>query len=44
MKILFLAKYLDTATVKTIANVYNTAFPSDIIYTKANSFNSDNQI
>ena len=37
-------KYLDTATVKTSKNIYKTAFPSDIIFTKADLYASDDQI
>ena len=35
-----LAKYLDTATVKTITKFYNTTFPSDMIFTKADASTS----
>ena len=33
------AKYLDTATVKKSTKFYNTTLPSDIIFTKADTFN-----
>ena len=38
-----LAKYLDTATVKTITKFYNTTFPSDMIFTKADASTSYEQ-
>ena len=38
------AKYLDTATVKTSIKFYKTTFPSDIIFTKADSYTSDEQV
>ena len=38
------AKYLDTATVQTITNVYKTNFPSDMIFTKADASTSDDQV
>ena len=37
-------KYLDTATVKTSKKFYKTTFPSDIIFTKSDAYNSDDQI
>ena len=36
--------YLDNATVKTITKFYNTNFPSYIIFTKANTSTSDEQV
>ena len=39
-----MAKYLDTNTVKTIKNVYNTNFPYDVILTKADASTSDSQV
>ena len=38
------AKYLDTFTFKTITQVYNTTFPSDMIFTKTDESNSDDQV
>ena len=38
------AKYLDTATVKTSAKFYKTTFPSDMIFTKADKSTSDEQV
>ena len=38
------AKYLDTAKVKTIANFYKTIFPSDMIFIKADTSTSDKQV
>ena len=38
------AKYLDTATVMTIAKSYKTIFPSGIIFTKSDSSNTDKQV
>ena len=35
------AKYLDTATVKTSKKNYKTTLPSDMIFTKADAFTSD---
>ena len=37
-------KYLDTATVKTSKNIYITNFPSDMIFTKSNTYTSDEQV
>ena len=42
--IYILAKYLDTATVKTSTNICKTTFPSDIILIKYDKFTSDEQI
>ena len=38
------AKYLDTSIVKTIKNFYNNNFPSDIIFSKADTSTSDDQV
>ena len=38
------AKYLDNATVKTSTNFYKTTLPSDIIFTKADTSTSDEQV
>ena len=38
------AKYLDTATVKTIAKYYKTTLPSDMILIKADESISDEQV
>ena len=38
------AKYLDTATVKTSTKLYNTTFPHDIILTKDGVSTSDDQV
>ena len=38
------SKYLDTATIKTSKKFYKTNFPSDKIFTKANSSTSDEQV
>ena len=38
------AKYLDTATVKTSTKVYMTIFPCDMIFTKDGASTSDNQV
>ena len=38
------AKYLDTATVKTSTNVYKTTLPSYMIFTKAYASTSDEQV
>ena len=38
------AKYLDTATVNTSKNVYNTNFPSDMIFTKYDVSTSDEKV
>ena len=37
------AKYLDTATVKASTNVYITICPSDMIFTKDDTFTSNEQ-
>ena len=37
-------KYLDTAIVKAIAKFYNTTLPSDMIFTKADTSTSDEQV
>ena len=37
-------KYFDTATVKTSTKFYNTTFSSDMIFTKSDASNSDEQI
>ena len=37
-------KYLDTATVKTRTKFYMTTFPSDMIFTTANTSTSDEQV
>ena len=37
------AKYLNTAKVKTSKKFYKTTFPYDIIFTKANVCTSDDQ-
>ena len=39
-----IAKYLDTATVKVIKNVYKTTLPADMIFTKEYVFTSDEQV
>ena len=36
--------YLDTATVKTSTKFYKTTFPSDMIFSKADASNSDEQV
>ena len=38
------AKYLDTAAVKTSKKFYKTTFPSDIIFTKSDGSASDEQV
>ena len=38
---LIVAKYLDNFTVKTSKKFYKTAFPSDMIFKKADSSTSD---
>ena len=38
------AKYLDTATVKASTKFYKTAFPSDMIFTKADTSTSDEKV
>ena len=38
------AKYLDTATVKSSTNFYKTTFPSDTIFTKYDTYTSDEQL
>ena len=37
-------KYLDNATVKTSKKFYNTTFPSDMIFTKDDTYTSDEQV
>ena len=37
-------KYLDTETYKTSTKFYKTNFPSDMIFTKADSSNSDEEV
>ena len=39
-----LAKYLDTASFKTSTKFYKTNFPSDMIFTKADSSSSEEQV
>ena len=36
--------YLDTATVNSSTKFYRTTFPSDIIFTKADAYTSDDQV
>ena len=36
--------YFDTATVKASTNFYNITFPYDMIFTKADSYTSDDQV
>ena len=38
------AKYLDTATVKTSTRFYKTDFPSDIIFNKSDASTSDEKV
>ena len=38
------AKYLDSATVKTSTKFYKTTFPSDMIFTKADTSTIDEQV
>ena len=38
------AKYLDTATVKTSTKFYYPTFPYDIIFTKVDAYTSDEQV
>ena len=38
------AKYLDNATVKTIKKFYKKSLPSDMIFTKADAYTSDEQV
>ena len=38
------AKYLDTATVKTSTIFYKTTFPYDMIFTNADAYTSDGQV
>ena len=38
------AKYLDTATVKATTKIYKTTLPSDMIFTKYDTFTSDEQV
>ena len=37
-------KYLDDATVKTSIKSYNTKFPSNMIFTKADAYTSDEKV
>ena len=37
-------KYVDTATVKTSKNIYNTNLPYDMIFTKADAYTSAEQV
>ena len=37
-------KYLYTATVKTSTNIYKTTLPSDMVFTKAYAYTSDDQV
>ena len=37
-------RYFDTATVKTSSNVYKNTLKSDMIFTKDNESNSDEQV
>ena len=37
-------KYLDNSTVKASKKFYRTTFPYDIIFTKADASNSDEQV
>ena len=37
-------KYLDTATVKVSTNFYNAILPYDMIFTKDDTSNSDEQV
>ena len=37
-------KYLDTATVKAITKFYNTTLPYDMIFTKDDTYTSDEQV
>ena len=41
MLLILLQKYLDTAKVKTSTNFYKSTFPSTMIFTKDDSFTSD---
>ena len=38
------SKYLDPATVKRSTKYYNTTFPYDMIFTKSNSYTSDEKV
>ena len=38
------ANYLDTATVKTSTKFYKTNLPFDMIFTKDDAYNSDEQV
>ena len=38
------AKYLDTATVKSSTKFFKTNFPSYMIFTKADAYTSDEQV
>ena len=40
----FVARYLDASTVNAIKRFYNTTLPSDIIFTKYDESNSDEQV
>ena len=40
----FMAKYIDTATVKKITKFYNTTFPSDTIFTKGSVSKSSEKV
>ena len=42
--ITIVAKYLDNDTVKASTKFYNTTLPSDMIFTKADSSTSDEQV
>ena len=35
------AKYLDTATVKSVTKFYNTTLPADMIFKKSDTYTSD---
>ena len=39
-----MAKYLDTATVKTIKQFYKTTFPYNMIFTKSDDSTSDEKV
>ena len=38
------AKYLDNVTVKASTKFYKTTLPSDIIFTKSDTYSSDEQV
>ena len=38
------AKYLDNATVKVSTKFHKTTFPADMIFTKGDTFTSDEQV